>query len=850
MESLVHAMLSNALAATVLAVLVAGLGRACRRPALIHGLWLVVMLKLITPPFVPVFLPVIDGVVPASTLAAEIPADRGMEPNTPGGLPRDPEQGTTEEPRFVDIISGERPTEPGVASADSLSDTGTESLAEAPSPQPSIILSLLGGWKWEHIVLFVVLLGALAWWTLVTLRIISFQRLLRDLRPVPSDWQSRVDELAERLALHYSPRVCLVPGRVPPMLWAVGGRPRLLVPSELWSAMSTDERTSLLLHELAHLKRRDHWVRWLELIVGGLYWWHPAVWWIRRSLREAEEQCCDAWVVWAMPKGAKTYAAALLTALEFVSGGRTAPATASATSGNGHVSSLKRRMRMIMRAKTPKGLSWAGCFTVLGTAALLLPLAPTWAQRTEPDQPSVGVEDFDSVYASELALDAQDRDQPNPAVKRDDNGPVIEQSDEQLETLILEEFRKDPEVVALTEAIQEMRKERDQNPVRHATEEEYRRFRAKEEEYRKLTAQYQSLWPEKHEQIRRRLSLAADSSLSRLDQDDDKGDARKGDAKKDDAKDDKGRDTAERFEQRVKDLIGIIGKELEPIGDELHKALEKSADDLHRALEKENVSVDDLRKSLEKSYDEIRQALSKGGPVDKELREAWERSHEELRQKWLRSREEMRQELRERVEAARRRQREFGRAARDSRDQGRPEPEKGDAAKSQERAGPDELENARREVRELQQQLVRANRRLMELQRREAQRNAPSRRSGDPFAKRAPDRDPNEQGARRESDARLPRSPSPGRTPAAPRQTTPPSDARPSAPAREPAPGGRGSGESGRNPEYDRRFRELDNKLDRLLKELEKLREGTTPKDSKDPNPRRGRPVQPGTTDA
>ena len=58
MEPLVHAMLSNALAALVLAVFVAILGRAWRRPALIHGLWLVVMLKLVTPPVVPVSLPV------------------------------------------------------------------------------------------------------------------------------------------------------------------------------------------------------------------------------------------------------------------------------------------------------------------------------------------------------------------------------------------------------------------------------------------------------------------------------------------------------------------------------------------------------------------------------------------------------------------------------------------------------------------------------------------------------------------------------------------------------------------------------------------------------------------------
>ena len=61
MESLVHAMLSNALAVTVLAGAVTVVGWKSRRPALIHGLWLVVMIKLVTPPVVPVSLPVVAG---------------------------------------------------------------------------------------------------------------------------------------------------------------------------------------------------------------------------------------------------------------------------------------------------------------------------------------------------------------------------------------------------------------------------------------------------------------------------------------------------------------------------------------------------------------------------------------------------------------------------------------------------------------------------------------------------------------------------------------------------------------------------------------------------------------------
>ena len=58
-ESLLHAGLSNALAAAILATLLAGFGLVARRPALMHALWIVVLLKLITPPLWSV--PVLPG---------------------------------------------------------------------------------------------------------------------------------------------------------------------------------------------------------------------------------------------------------------------------------------------------------------------------------------------------------------------------------------------------------------------------------------------------------------------------------------------------------------------------------------------------------------------------------------------------------------------------------------------------------------------------------------------------------------------------------------------------------------------------------------------------------------------
>src|SRR4051812_38404526 len=54
MDTLLHAGLSNALMAAVLALPAAAVARLGRRPALAHALWLLVLLKLLTPPLIPI----------------------------------------------------------------------------------------------------------------------------------------------------------------------------------------------------------------------------------------------------------------------------------------------------------------------------------------------------------------------------------------------------------------------------------------------------------------------------------------------------------------------------------------------------------------------------------------------------------------------------------------------------------------------------------------------------------------------------------------------------------------------------------------------------------------------------
>src|SRR5262245_13062527 len=379
MEALVHAMLSNALVASLLALVPIGLGRMVRLPALVHGLWFVVLLKLITPPLLTV--PIL-----AVPLGVPMVADSSQMPSV-SEVGVDASAKSVEKSRSLDTWmpsqSPDNPPSPGWVDLERDTLTlapATDGIAEGYQDEPiraepayaggGVIGSFLERFsidgsmlpRWELSFLVLTLGGGMVFWSLAFMRIVRLQRLLHDLRPAPLELQERALEISRSLGIRRAPSIWLAPGRVPPMLWALGGRSRVLVPLELWSTLDEDQETALLMHELAHLKRKDHWVRWLDLAVAGIYWWHPVVWWARRGLREAEEQCCDAWVVSAMPRRAKTYASALVATLEFVSGSPRAGAVAAvaAVSGRGHVSCLKRRLRMIVAARTPKGLGWAG----------------------------------------------------------------------------------------------------------------------------------------------------------------------------------------------------------------------------------------------------------------------------------------------------------------------------------------------------------------------------------------------------------------------------------------------------------------------------------------------------------
>jgi beta-lactamase regulating signal transducer with metallopeptidase domain len=358
-DDLLRIGISNAVAATILALIAFAVSRMVRRPALSHVLWLLVLVKLITPPIRSIEFEWPTRPPVHSVEKAAVPA---ATPQPIMWNEQDRDVADVPEVAIVDVL----PAEPAAPAVELLS----------PQPPASTPWSVVAGFVWVS--------GSLFWFTFAGLRVYHFRRLLLHARSAPSELRCEVEHLAQELGIRRVPTVRLVPGRISPLLWWLVGPPALFLPSQLWKKLNADQRTALLVHELAHLRRGDHWVRLLEMLTTGLYWWNPVLWLARHELREAEEQCCDAWVVWALPGAGRTYALALVETLDFLSETRTSlPAAAS---GLGQVRNLRRRLSMIMRGTTPRRLSWAGLVTVLGAAALLLPLVPTLAQDRLPEE--------------------------------------------------------------------------------------------------------------------------------------------------------------------------------------------------------------------------------------------------------------------------------------------------------------------------------------------------------------------------------------------------------------------------------------------------------------------------------
>jgi beta-lactamase regulating signal transducer with metallopeptidase domain len=220
-------------------------------------------------------------------------------------------------------------------------------------------------------------IGTAAFFLLFVVRVCRFRNLLTYEYGPDQELVRSARRLSRAIGLRGCPKITCIPGRLSPMVW--GFPARVVLPGPLMQQLSAEGRDALLAHELAHIRRRDHWVRLAVVLATGLFWWHPIVWLAARRIREAQELCCDALVVDLIPGGTAGYADTLLDVADFLAGaGKTAPAMGV---GFGQAKSLRRRLTMIMKGTSKSRISSLGKIMILVVAMAVLPLAFSQSQE-------------------------------------------------------------------------------------------------------------------------------------------------------------------------------------------------------------------------------------------------------------------------------------------------------------------------------------------------------------------------------------------------------------------------------------------------------------------------------------
>jgi beta-lactamase regulating signal transducer with metallopeptidase domain len=141
------------------------------------------------------------------------------------------------------------------------------------------------------------------------------RRLRRTSAPVSNALLLSVQSASEQIGLARVPRVMQTSSEMGPLVAGIL-RPTVYLPAFLVESALPAQREAMLLHELAHVRRRDTWVAGLQFIAQIIWWFHPLVWWMNRELSRHRERCCDEEVVANLAGRRADYARLLVNVLE------------------------------------------------------------------------------------------------------------------------------------------------------------------------------------------------------------------------------------------------------------------------------------------------------------------------------------------------------------------------------------------------------------------------------------------------------------------------------------------------------------------------------------------------------
>ena len=105
-------------------------------------------------------------------------------------------------------------------------------------------------------------------------------------------WNDRLAQLSAQLKIKQV--IGIVESGIAKVPMVIGHfKPLILIPVGFINALSTGEVEAILVHELAHIRRRDYLVNLLQSFMEIVFFFNPAVLWISQLIKAERENCCD-----------------------------------------------------------------------------------------------------------------------------------------------------------------------------------------------------------------------------------------------------------------------------------------------------------------------------------------------------------------------------------------------------------------------------------------------------------------------------------------------------------------------------------------------------------------------------
>lgn len=111
-------------------------------------------------------------------------------------------------------------------------------------------------------------------------------------QPLPPHWQQRVDAMRASLGIARNVAVRLSSEVLSPFAARLL-RPVIWLPLSLLTRTPAAQLEALLAHELAHIARKDWLWNGVQCVLESLLFFHPAMWWLSKRIRQEREHACD-----------------------------------------------------------------------------------------------------------------------------------------------------------------------------------------------------------------------------------------------------------------------------------------------------------------------------------------------------------------------------------------------------------------------------------------------------------------------------------------------------------------------------------------------------------------------------